>query len=284
MINEQEKPEESATVELEFNADELSAKSEKFSILSADMTKILSDLSSEVKRTWRQFQAVQSAVDLKREELKSLHDLDVSAASLKQLIEDQRLQKGKLERLMESQRSSWEEEKTRLDRENNEYRDKLAIQRQREEAELLVARQEYQKMREEIELQCLEREQTLHERELELGRLIQEIERFMSKIDKHDKPPNAALPNLHKIEQSDQSNFETDSNAIQSCQEPWYRREGGRSPADIGTLNSLISDKEEGGLAKEYPAASMVGNPAKRDSTTLRFSLKKTSNSTPEAS
>jgi hypothetical protein len=207
-----EKSEEPATVEPEFNAEMLSAKAERFSGLSAEIAKILSELFNDLKISLDTLHAVQSAVDLKKNELKMLHDLDVSAVSLKQLIEDHRVQTENLECLIRSRRARWEEEKARLDREEKEYRDILKIQRQREEEEyrsmwaeeqldaqkrleedLESVRQNCHRMQETMEKTWLEREQIIRGKELECSRLIHEIERFMLKLSMHAKPLNVPL-------------------------------------------------------------------------------------------
>jgi hypothetical protein len=317
MTDEQEKSEESATMEPEFNAEAFSAKAEQFSILGSDIAKLLSNLSREVNGAWKQFHAIQLVINHKKKELKTLHDLDMSASSLKQLMENQRAQKENLERLMDSQRASWEEERAKLDREEKEYLDNLKIQRQREEEEhqsiwaaeqlkaqtsieedLRAAKQRCLQMQDSIERDCLEREQILREKELECSRLIQELERFMMLINPHAKLQNAAP-----------------SDFANNYQEPLEGREGVRFPTNLHGDDALIPEKpEDDRLAQEYPAVSVLGSVSveesrsilfpprnmpvfqgrkidspntgiaiKRDSMTLKFSPKKILNANPEA-
>jgi hypothetical protein len=212
MTSEHKMWKESAAIKPELETDRLSAKAEQCSILSADLAKLLSDLSVDVKNALDQLQEVQSAVNRKKEELKALHDLDVSTVSLKQLIEDQRAEKDSLMRLMDSWRISWGEEKERLDREEKEYLDYLRLKRQREaeehrrqwtaeqlkaqkniEEDLRAAKQRCQQMQEAMEQDCLERKQILQGKELECSRLIQELERLMVRVNSHSKPEEDIL-------------------------------------------------------------------------------------------
>jgi hypothetical protein len=199
----------SALTKSEMEADGLLAKAEEFSILSASIAKILSDISMEMKKALEQFHTIQSVIELKKKELTLLHDVDVSAVSLQQLIEDHQLQRENLELLMNSRRASWEEEKARLDREEKEYQDNLKNQRQREEEEyrriwaseqlkaqqsieedLIAAKQTCQQMQETMERDYLEREHILGEREMECSRIIQELEQFTRKLGTHAKSQN----------------------------------------------------------------------------------------------
>jgi hypothetical protein len=293
MAGEQRKSEESATMEPEFNADAFSAKVEQFSIGSADIAKLLSDLSMKVKKAWSQFHAIQLVIKHKKEELKTLHDLDVSTVSLKQLIEDQRVQKQNLERLMDSRRASWEEEKTRLDQQEKEYRDNLKIQCQPEEEEhqrrlaaeqlkaqkiieedMRSAKQRCRQMQETVERDCLEREQILREKELECSRLIQELERFMLIINPHAKPQNAASSKLSHKSLPDLFNFENSSDSANNYLEG---RECERFPTVLHGEDTLILEKpEEDRLAQEYPASSILGNASVEELRSMLLSSKNT--------
>jgi chromosome segregation ATPase len=182
-------------------SEKLSVQMERFTNLSSEITKILSELDREVKESMDQLQGIRSAVDFKKKELKTLHDIDVSATALERLIEDHRLQREDLERVMESQRNAWEEEKARRVEEERQYLENLQIQRQREQeehrqmlaAERLAAQQKLEEELQEVRQRNLEkqkalerdfmaREQVLNEKELEWGRLIQELEQFVAKL------------------------------------------------------------------------------------------------------
>ena len=200
-------------------SDELSAKMERFSSLYSEMVQLLPELSQEAQKAMDQLQEIRSEVDRKRMELKALHDIDASAAELDRLIEDHRLQKENLERLMENQRSAYEEEKARHAQEEAEYQETLKIRRQQEEEEyrqmraaevqtaqqkleeeLQAARQETREKQELMEKSFREREQSLQEKELEWRRLIQELEQFMSKLTVRAQPQTGTAGEMRKKE------------------------------------------------------------------------------------
>jgi hypothetical protein len=211
------------TLEPLMTPEALSVQVERFSRLSSDMAKLLSELSQEAKKSLDQLNGIRLAVDLKKKELKTLNE---SAASLKQLIEDHRLQRENLDRLMEGQRRVWEEEKTRRAQQEREYLEDLKIQRQREEEEyrhmwaveqlkaqqkleeeLRTIQQKSLEKQQALERDCLQREQTLKEKELEWIQLIQELEQFMSRLARHAQSPSAVHAELHTKEPSMQSDF-----------------------------------------------------------------------------
>jgi len=207
MTGENEKWDESTVFAADSHTESLSVQTERFSALASDIAKILSDLSIEVKKSSDQLRGIERDVALKREELKTLCDIETSAVSLNQLIEEQRLQKENMERLMQSRRAVWEEEKARIDQEQSEYLENLRMQRQQEEdehrrawaAEQLKARERVdeelralelksRQTREAVERDLLEREQILRGKELECARFVEELERFMSSIKSHARP------------------------------------------------------------------------------------------------
>jgi hypothetical protein len=229
---------DSAVMKSELETHELLTSAEKFSILSAGIAKILSNLTTEMKKALDQFHAIQSAVELKKKELRMLHDIEASAVSLKQLIDDHQVQRENLERLMNSRRANLEEEQARLDREEKEYQDNLKIQRQHEEEEyrrlrvseelraqkrieddLQATEQRCQQMRETTERECLEREQILQEKESECSRLIQELEQLMVRVTSHAKPEKTVLSPLHKKTLLDRSNYENSSESPRNPRE-----------------------------------------------------------------
>jgi len=195
---------------------ELSFQIERFSNLSDEMTSLLLQLSQEVQQSADQLQSIRLAVDSKKKELKTLHDIEASAISLSQLIEDHRQQREDLERSMENQRNAWEEEKTWRAQEEKEYLENLKNSREREEqeyqemralerlraqqkleAELREVEQKSLEKREALERELLEREQRLNENEEELARLTQELERFMSRLAGHAQSRSAVLADSH---------------------------------------------------------------------------------------
>jgi hypothetical protein len=138
--------------------EKFSGNMERFSQLSSELKELLLDLDQKIKSATDQLNAMQQAVDQKTSELKKLHDIDVQANTLEQLIEEQRIQKQKLE-----------EESRAIARKN---------------AEIQQA----------FEKDYLARELKLKEREAEWIRLIQELELFMTRLVQRAQPQPPATP------------------------------------------------------------------------------------------
>jgi hypothetical protein len=181
--------------------EKLSLEIERFSGLSAELSELLSRLRLEIQNSAEQLSRIRSAVDAKKGELKTLHDIEASAVALERLIQDQRQQRESFERSMTDQRAMWEEEKAERTRQEKEYLENLLISRERDEEdyrqawaaeklkaqqqleeELRVVQQEGLQRQQALEKDLLERELTLREKELEWVQLIQELEQFMSKL------------------------------------------------------------------------------------------------------
>jgi chromosome segregation ATPase len=181
--------------------DALLRQMEHFSNLSSEMNNLLSDLSRGVKLSMDRLHGIRAEVDLKKKELRKLHDIEVSATELDRLIEDHRLQRENLANLTENHRKAWEEEKARRTQWEKEYLENLKIQRQREEEEhrrmwaleqldakqkleeeLRAVQQKNLEKQESLERDWLERERILKEKELEWDRLMAESERFLSRL------------------------------------------------------------------------------------------------------
>lgn len=200
------------------SADEISAEIARFSRLSYDLTEFLSGLSRKIQGWMAELNGIQSQIDLKKEELKRLHEIEAASATLEQLREEQRSRKESFESLMASERRNWDEEKARRRLEEEQYIENLRVQRQREEeehrqrtaAEEQQARQrleeELQSLREEnrLKLEALEREfaqreLVLKEKETEWTQLVQELEQFMSRLANRTRshvasPPASSAP------------------------------------------------------------------------------------------
>jgi hypothetical protein len=189
-----------------FDSEETSSRMERLSLLSSDLSGLLLELSHEVKTSMEQLRSVAQAVELKKKELKTLYEIETSAASLKQLIQEHRLERESFERLMENQRSIWEEEKARRTQEEIEYLENLRIRRQQDEEKYEQARaagrqEALKKVDEELraiqrtglekqkaaERELQDRERRLSEKEQEWNRLIQELELLMSRLAKRSQ-------------------------------------------------------------------------------------------------
>jgi len=182
---------------------------ERFSRLSSDLGKCLADVALRIKNSVDEFNAVDEEVRNKKAELKEIYDVEASAAALANLVEEHRLQKAEFERLMESQRRLWEEEKLKKEHEDVEYKNALKLSRQREEEEYEKKWSEKrdiirQKLEEELrakqrqsseqqkllEIDLLNRERILKKKELEWDKLIRELELFMTRLLERTRKDN----------------------------------------------------------------------------------------------
>ena len=192
-------------------AEKLAAEIERFSTLSSELRDLLSGLSREIKISAEQLNRIRSAIDLQKRELKTLHGIEGTITELERLKQDHLQKKESFDRMVESQRALWEEEKTRRSREQKEHAENLQMRREREEeeyrqawaAEKLKARQNLEEelktvqqealqKQQALERDCLERELALKQKELEWVHLIQELEQFMSKLIRRTQAQTAA--------------------------------------------------------------------------------------------
>jgi hypothetical protein len=264
-------------------SEELSARMERFSNLNSDMATLLAEMSREVKKTMDQLLQVRAEVETKQEELKTLYDIEVSAAEREQLMEDYRRQKEHFERLMEGQRSAWEEGRERQAQEEKDYLENLQARRQREEDEYrnvqmieqMKAQQKFeeelrtirQKFLEEQELlkgDFAEREQSLHEKELEWARLVQELEQFMSNLSQRTQAQTAVPidpPKQPPLAQSAAS-VPNSSLSCENGQDFIGRGEEDSWKFSFYPEDSTVRDNAsgEGDRDSDFPKSSMAAN------------------------
>jgi len=285
----------------------LSAQVERFSRLSSDMAKLLSELSLEAKKSLDQLDKIRLAVDLKRKEFKALSE---SAASAKLQIEDHRMQRENLDHLMEGQRRAWEEEKARRAQQEREYLENLKIQRQREEEEYrhmwaVEQLKAQQKLEEELrtiqqrslekqqalERDCLQREQTLKEKELEWIQLIQELEQFMSRLARHTQSQSAAYTELHAKEPSLQSDFAVLNSPAANEEEKSRDQSLNQNRPLSPIFGNALTEESQPSLSSLKEMLLSQGRrienlnaelSAKRETAPLKFSPKRQPNSRPE--
>ncbi len=181
--------------------DKLSIEIEHFCNLSAEMAGFLTRLPEEARRSVEQLGRINSAVDIKKKELKTLLGIEASAEMLERLSQDYRQQKENFERLILEQQTFLENEKLKRTQEEKEYQENLQIRRQHEEEEyqqiwaaeklksqqkleeeLNIIRQEALNKQQAMEKEYLDRELTLKQKELEWDQLVQELEQFMTAL------------------------------------------------------------------------------------------------------
>jgi hypothetical protein len=174
---------------------------ERFSRLSSDLGKCLSDVALKIKNSVDEFNTVEQEVLHKKAELKEIYDVEASAAVLANLVEEHRLQKAEFEKFMENQRRLWEEEKLKREHEDEEYRQALQLHRQQEEKEyekkwsekrdmirqkleeeLRAIQHQNSEQRKLLEIDLLNRERILKKKELEWDKLVQELDLFMTRL------------------------------------------------------------------------------------------------------
>jgi hypothetical protein len=195
---------------LEFSMD-------RFADLSKEMIALISELSRSVHESENQLKAINTEIDLKKNELITLHAIDAAAVSMKQMEEAQQVQKEQLERLISDQHCLWEEEKERIAQEEHEFLENLKIQRRLEEEEYRRARisenqemhrkfkQELQTVwqkaiarQEEEESKLLQREQIIIDKEREIALLIQALDAFLSQWEMRLNLPEAVSMDTQK--------------------------------------------------------------------------------------
>lgn len=176
---------------------------QRVSGLGLDISKALAGLSEQLTEEVNWLLAVRAAVELEKKELQRLHQLDVAATSLDQLVQEYERQKQELEQEIVSQRAAWEEEARAAERERKEQEENLKKQRQREieeyeykkalerkkaqdkyEEEMRLLEKKNQEKQESLEKGWQQREVALRDREEELARLRKEAEQFPERLQK----------------------------------------------------------------------------------------------------
>jgi hypothetical protein len=176
---------------------------QRISALNLDVSKALSGLSEQLLEEVGRLAAVREAVELEKNELARLHQLDVAATALDQLVEDYARRKQELEDEIAARRRAWEEEARTTERERKEQEDNLKKQRQREiddyeykkalerkkaqdkyEEEMRLLERKNQEKQEALEKSWQLRESALREREEEVARLRKEAEQFPERLQR----------------------------------------------------------------------------------------------------
>lgn len=171
------------------------------SSISLDVTRALSDISAKLTAEVELLESVRQAVALETRELERLHNIDVAATALDQMVRDYARRKEELEEEISARRTAWEEEMRAAERERKEQEEALKKQRQREiedyeykktlerkkaqdkyEEELRAQEKANRERQEQLERSWQEREAALKEREDELARLRQQAAEFPERL------------------------------------------------------------------------------------------------------
>jgi hypothetical protein len=176
---------------------------QRISGLGLDVSKALADVSSKLTEEVQLLASVRDAVALERRELDRLHKIDVAATAIDQMVQDYALEKQRLESEIAAQRTTWEEESARVERERKEQEEALKKQRQREiddyeykkalerkkaqdkyDEDVRLTEKKNQEKQEALEKGWAQREATLKEREEELKTLRKESQEFPARLQK----------------------------------------------------------------------------------------------------
>jgi len=176
---------------------------QNISSLGLNVSKTLASLSEQLAEEVRRLLDVREAVELEKKELARLHQLDVAATALDQLVQEYSRQKQELEQQIASQRAAWEEETRAAERERREQEESLKKQRQREvedyeykkalerkkaqdkyEEEMRLLEKKNQEKQEALEKSWQQREAALREREEELAQLKKDASQFPERLQK----------------------------------------------------------------------------------------------------
>jgi hypothetical protein len=175
---------------------------QRISALGVEISRALSGLSGKLTEEIQLLASVREAVALERKELERLHQIDVAATAVDQLVQDYGRQKLELETEIAARRAAWEQEAARADRDRKEQEEAIKKQRQREaedfeyrktqerkkaqdkyDEEIRVQEKKNQEKQETLEKGWQLREAALKEREEELARLRKESETFPKRLE-----------------------------------------------------------------------------------------------------
>jgi hypothetical protein len=168
---------------------------QKIGGLGLEISKALSAVSEKLVREVNLLASLREAVEAEQAELQRLHKIDLAATALDQLVQEYNREKERLEAEIAAQRSVWEEETERVDRERKEQEEGLKKQRQREiddyeykkalerkkaqdkyDEEVRLLEKKNHEKQESLEKSWQQRESVLKEKEEELNRLRKESE------------------------------------------------------------------------------------------------------------
>lgn len=176
---------------------------QRISSLGLDVARALSGISSKLVEETQLLASIREAVALERGELERLHKIDIAATALDQMVQDYAREKQRLESEIAAQRTAWEEESARVERERKEQEETLRKQRQREtedyeykkaverkkaqdkyDEEVRLVEKKNAEKQENLEKSWKQREAALKEQEEELARLRKEAADFPGRLQK----------------------------------------------------------------------------------------------------
>jgi colicin import membrane protein len=100
--------------------------------LGLDVSRSLSDLSEKLTGEVRLLATLQEAVGIERRALEKLHQIDIAATAIDQLLSDHAEHKASFDREIAEERGRWQSEADKVERDRREQEEALKKQRQRE--------------------------------------------------------------------------------------------------------------------------------------------------------
>lgn len=169
--------------------------------LGLDVSRALSDVAEKLNAEVRMLASLREAAAVERREIERLHQIDVAATAVDQLIADYEERREALDAEIEARRVEFEEQTARIERERREQEDALKKQRQREiedyeyrktlerkkaqdkydEEQRQLVRQNTEKQ-EALDKDWQRREAALKEREEHVARLQAEVAEFPARL------------------------------------------------------------------------------------------------------
>lgn len=169
--------------------------------LGIEITRTLTTLNEKLVGQIQLLASLRDAVALEQKELSRLHNIDVAATSLDQLIQEYMQKKQELEKAQEESNVQWDTKKLKQEFDEKEYLETLKKQRQREkedydyklmlerkkeadqyeEKHRLVERKNQEKQ-EELQKSWQQREEVLKTREVEYAEMKNQISGFDQRL------------------------------------------------------------------------------------------------------
>jgi hypothetical protein len=105
---------------------------QRLASLGVEVTRALSDLSSKLVTEFDRLTELREAVSLETKELERLHQIDLAATAIDQMVQRCHSQKAELEKEIEGQRAAWKDGELNRQLLLKKHDDNLKKQRQRE--------------------------------------------------------------------------------------------------------------------------------------------------------
>jgi colicin import membrane protein len=235
------------------------------SSLGVEVARALSDLSGKLVKEFDRLTELREAVSLETGELERIHQIDLAATAIDQMVQRYHSQRAELEKEIEAQRAAWKDEELSRQLSQKEYDDNLKKQRQREveeyeykkalerkkaqdkyDEDVRVLEKKNKEKQETLEKSWQQRDAALKEKEEEWARLRQEVDGFPARLKKEiDSAVAAAVKSAEQRNEQQQILLKKDAEAdkrvaellIKSLQETTARQ-----AAEIEALRKQLDE------------------------------------------